>query len=222
MTIAVPTKKDFQPLPKTKKYSSRLRLWHWLNVIIVGGSLITVLINATITDKHAIAKLVKTKLQETNGIDNNLSRSVAGALEDKVWLAHTYFGYCLVALVFFRLLLEFFQPADQTLIRRLKNAIIQFKTIKRNQQMALHELTVKVIYIVFYCLMVVMVVTGLSLAFDDDIPVLRSIHHQIKSIHGFCMYLILAFIVVHIVGVLLAERKNEGKGMVSDMINGGQ
>jgi cytochrome b len=34
------------------------------------------------------------------------------------------------------------------------------------------------------------------------------------------MYLILAFIVVHLAGVFLAERKN-GKGIVSDMINGG-
>lgn len=43
----------------------------------------------------------------------------------------------------------------------------------------------------------------------------------IKSFHGFCMYLILIFIVVHIAGVLLAERK-ESKGIVSDMINGGK
>ena len=66
-----------------------------------------------------------------------------------------------------------------------------------------------------------MVVTGLSLAFDDDVPALRSIHHPVKSVHGFCMYLILAFIIVHIAGVFLAERKKNGKGIVSDMINGG-
>jgi cytochrome b len=34
------------------------------------------------------------------------------------------------------------------------------------------------------------------------------------------MYLILAFIVVHLAGVFLAERK-DSKGIVSDMINGG-
>jgi cytochrome b len=35
------------------------------------------------------------------------------------------------------------------------------------------------------------------------------------------MYLVLAFIAVHLLGVFLAER-NESKGIVSDMINGGR
>jgi Ni,Fe-hydrogenase I cytochrome b subunit len=35
------------------------------------------------------------------------------------------------------------------------------------------------------------------------------------------MYLILAFIVVHLAGVFLAEIRKDSKGIVSDMINGG-
>jgi len=207
---------------KTKKYSSSIRLWHWATVLIISGSLLTVLINSTITDKHAITSLVKEKIQQTKGIDNDLSRSVAGALEDKVWAIHTYFGYCLAALLLFRLVLEFFQLADQKFIRKLKAAGQKFKQVKQNRQDALHELTVKIIYIIFYCLLVIMVVTGLALAFDDDFSFLRDIHHQVKSFHGFCMYLILGFIVLHLAGVFLAERKKEGKGIVSDMINGGK
>jgi Ni/Fe-hydrogenase 1 B-type cytochrome subunit len=221
MAIIEPTRKDLQHPSKIKKYSSSLRLWHWLNMIVISGSLITVLINSTITDKHAITDLVKTRIQETKGVDNDLSRSVAGALEDKVWAVHIYFGYCLAALLFFRLMLEFFQLADQKFIRKLKDAFAQYKAIKKDRQEALHELTVKVIYALFYCLLVIMAVTGLSLAFDDDVPALKSIHHPVKSVHGFCMYLILAFIIVHVVGVFLAERKKTGKGIVSDMINGG-
>jgi Ni/Fe-hydrogenase 1 B-type cytochrome subunit len=221
MTVIEPVNKELQNPSKTKKYSSSLRFWHWLNAVIISGSLITVLINATITDKHAITTLVKTKIQETKGVDNDLSRSVAGALEDQVWTVHTYFGYCLVALLLFRLMLELFQLADQKFIRTLKNAFIQFKITKRNRQIALHELTVKIIYALFYCLLIIMAVTGLSLAFDDDVSALKAIHRPVKSVHGFCMYLILAFIIVHIVGVLLAERKKDGKGIVSDMINGG-
>jgi Ni/Fe-hydrogenase 1 B-type cytochrome subunit len=221
MAIIEPTRKDLQHPSKIKKYSSSLRLWHWLNMIVISGSLITVLINSTITDKHAITDLVKTRIQETKGVDNDLSRSVAGALEDKVWAVHIYFGYCLVALLFFRLMLEFFQLTDQKFIRKLKDTFAQYKAIKKNRQEALHELTVKVIYALFYCLLVIMVVTGLSLAFDDDVPALKSIHHPVKSVHGFCMYLILTFIIAHVVGVILAERKKTGKGIVSDMINGG-
>jgi Ni/Fe-hydrogenase 1 B-type cytochrome subunit len=65
-----------------------------------------------------------------------------------------------------------------------------------------------------------MALTGLCLAFEDDVPLLKSIH-AFRQIHAFTMYLILAFIVVHIAGVLLAERKDSG-GIVSDMINGGK
>jgi len=65
-----------------------------------------------------------------------------------------------------------------------------------------------------------MAVTGLCLAFEDDFAALKKIH-AIKEIHGFCMYLIIAFIVVHLAGVFLAERK-DSPGIVSDMINGGK
>jgi len=69
-------------------------------------------------------------------------------------------------------------------------------------------------------MLVIMVLTGLCLAFEDDVPMLKSIH-AFRQIHAFTMYLILAFITVHVVGVFLAERKDSG-GIVSDMINGGK
>jgi len=222
MAIIEPVRKDITKNNSTvKKYPGSLRLWHWLNMIVISGSLITVLINSTITDKQNITSLVKEKIADTKGVDNDLSRSVAGALEDRVWAVHEYFGYCLAALLVFRLLLEFFQLADQKFIRKLRDAGEKYRKIKKDRQDALHELTVKIIYAIFYGLLVIMVVTGLSLAFDDDLQFLKSIHHPVKSVHGFCMYLILGFIVVHVAGVLLAERKKEGKGIVSDMINGG-
>lgn len=221
MAIIEPVRKNEINDNSVKKTSLSLRLWHWLNAIVISGSLITVLINSTITDKQAITSLVKEKIKDAKGIDNNLSRSVAGALEDKVWAVHTYFGYCLAALLIFRLLLEIFQITDQKFIRKLKIAAEKYNQIKKARQEALHVLTVKIIYAVFYCLLVIMAITGLSMAFDDDLSFLRSVHHQVKSVHGFCMYLILAFIVVHITGVLMAERRKEGKGIVSDMINGG-
>lgn len=221
MAIIEPVRKDINNNGVIKKNSAPLRLWHWLNAIVISGSLITVLINSTLTDKQVITSLIKEKINNAKGVDNGISRSVAGALEDRVWAVHTYFGYCLAALLIFRLVLEFFQLADQKFIRKLKIAGEKYAQIKKARQEALHELTVKIIYAIFYGLLVIMVTTGLSLAFDDDVPFLKSIHHQVRSFHGFCMYLILGFIIIHIAGVLLAERKKDGKGIVSDMINGG-
>jgi Ni/Fe-hydrogenase 1 B-type cytochrome subunit len=221
MSIIEPVRNEILHPGQIKKYSSSLRLWHWANVIIISGSLITVLINSTITNGRPTSSLIKDELQKTGAtISDDQARSAANALGDKVWSVHEYFGYCLAALLLFRLILEFFQLADQKFIRKTKDAYRQFQITKKNRQMAQHELAVKIIYAVFYLLLVIMVITGLSLAFEDELAIPKSIGHTIKDVHGFCMYLILAFISVHLIGVFLAERK-ESKGIVSDMINGG-
>jgi len=220
MTIIEPSRRKVEPSHPPKRYSAPLRLWHWANLIVICGSLITVLINSTITDQHQTSSLVKEQLQKSGlSVSNDQARSVAHALEDSVWDVHTYFGYCLAALLLFRLVLEFFQFADQKFIRILKNAWQHFKTVKKDRE-ARHEVAVKSIYAFFYLLLIAQVITGLFLAFEDAMAPFKSIRHTVKDVHGFIMYLILAFIIVHLAGVFLAERK-DAKGIVSDMINGG-
>src|SRR5258708_5654283 len=106
MAIIEPIRKDIAG-NQTKKYSASLRLWHWANAIVISGSLITVLINATITDDHQTSSMMKDELQKAGaGVSDEQSRSAAHALSDSVWAVHTYFGYCLAGLLLFRLLLE--------------------------------------------------------------------------------------------------------------------
>jgi cytochrome b len=221
MTIIEPSRRDVQHPQKTKSYPSSLRLWHWMNTIVISGSLITVLINSTITDDRVTSDLMKNELQKSGAnITTEQARDVAHALSDSVWGIHIYFGYALATLLLFRLILEFFQLTDQKFIRKLKSAYQQYNIIKKNREIVRHELTVKAIYALFYIVLTVMVVTGLFLAFEDALAAYKSIRHSVKEVHGFCMYLVLIFIIVHITGVYLAERK-DGKGLVSDMINGG-
>jgi Ni/Fe-hydrogenase 1 B-type cytochrome subunit len=222
MAIIEPVREDIENPQQIKKNSVTLRFWHWAEVIVISGSLITVLINSTITNQRKVSTLVQTEMKNSGAsVTQDQARSVAHALGDSVWEIHTYFGYCLAALFLFRLILEFFQLADQKFIRRLKAAYKQYKTVKENRQAALHEFTVKTIYLLFYLLLLIMVVTGLFLAFEDAMAPFKAIRHTVRDVHGFCMYLILAFIVVHLGGVFLAERRKDGAGIVSDMINGG-
>jgi len=222
MAIIQPTRKDIHFPQQIKKYSLSLRIWHWASALIITGSLITVLINATILDDHSTAMFLKAELQRSGApVNDHQSQSVAHALSDKVWEVHTYFGYTLAALFLFRLILEFFQLADQKFIRKIKSAYQQYYIIKKERELARHELMVKLIYLAFYLVLTIMVITGLPLAFEDQLTVLKPIRHSIKDVHGFCMYLVIAFILVHLTGVLLAERKKDSKGIVSDMINGG-
>lgn len=222
MAVIESVRKDIEPTNHTKRYSAPLRLWHWANLIVISGSLITVLINSTITDDRPTASLIKSELQKAGAnVSAEQSKSVAHALSDSVWDIHVYFGYALATLFLFRLVLEFFQLADQRFIRKMKIAWSQFNTIKKKRQIARHELTVKLIYTAFYTLLIIMVITGLFLAFEDLLAPFKSIRHSVKQVHGFCMYLVLGFIVVHLAGVFLAERKDSA-GITSDMINGGK
>lgn len=220
MSVIAPKRTDIQHPDQTKKYSAPLRLWHWLSAAVISGSLLTVLLNSTLLKTRKNAVFIKDQLHEAGAtVTEQQARSVAHELSDKVWAIHTYLGYGLAALLLFRLILEFFQLADQKFIRKFKSAYNKYFVIKQDRELARHEFWVKTLYAAFYLMLITMVVTGLCLAFEDDVPALKAIH-AFKEIHEFTMYLIMGFIVIHIVGVFLAERK-DSKGIVSDMINGG-
>ncbi|HVV56668.1 MAG TPA: cytochrome b/b6 domain-containing protein [Mucilaginibacter sp.] len=224
MDIIEPEKQQGESTPGVKKYSRSLRLWHWANAVIISGSLLTVLINSTVMNGQSILSLVNQQL-DRSGIKLTFqqARPLVSAMRDRVWDYHKDFGYCLAALFIFRLLLELFQLADQKLLRKIKSSrqILQSAKIGSRVKSARHDLVVKLLYLAFYALLLIMVCTGLTLAFGDGVPSLKPVLHTIKDIHGFCMYPILIFIAVHLAGVFLAERK-ENKGIVSDMINGGE
>ena len=222
MTAIEPTRKDIAHPQHIKKNSSSLRLWHWLNTIVICGSLITVLINSTLITRETVTPVVLNELNKGGAaVSVEQARGVGHALEDKVWEIHIYFGYCLAALLLFRIILEFFQLADQKFIRKIKLAYTQFVITKKNREIARHEFTVKAIYALFYIVLFIMVITGLFLAFEDLMAPYKAIRHSVREVHSFCMYIVLAFITIHLIGVFLAER-NESKGIVSDMIHGGK
>ncbi|HZY37820.1 MAG TPA: cytochrome b/b6 domain-containing protein [Mucilaginibacter sp.] len=204
-----------------KKNSASIRLWHWLNALVISGSLLTVLLNSTLLKTRKNAQLIQDQLKEAGAtVTNDQARHAAHELSDQVWALHTWFGYGLAALVAFRLLLEFFQLADQKFIRTLKSAYQRYRTIQQNRGQARHDFWVKTLYALFYLMIIAQVITGLCLAFEDDVPALKAIH-AFREIHSFNMYLILGFITLHLGGVFLAERRDK-QGIVSDMINGGR
>ncbi|WP_316847687.1 cytochrome b/b6 domain-containing protein [Pedobacter psychrodurus] len=220
MAIIAPLNQEIGEIKKEKKYASTARFWHWINFIVMAGSLLTVLINSLLFDRTQ-RTFVKVELMNAGAtVNDKQAAAVTHGLEDQVWGIHIYFGYALAALFLFRLIAEFFLPAGQKLLHKLKKAYRAYFILKKEREMAKHELVVKGLYLIFYLLLLTMVVTGLLLAFEDYTNIPENLNHSIKEFHGFCMYLILGFIVLHLAGVFLAERQG-GKGIVSDMINGG-
>lgn len=201
-----------------KKYNLKIRVWHWLSALVIMGSLITVLINSTLLDRSQ-SSFVQKELQDAGVIlTTKQARAATHGLEDQIWGIHIYFGYALAALFLFRLISEFFLPKPSKLSNSIKELFRNYR--EKKSIFDRHKLAVKVLYLVFYLILFVIVCTGLTMAFQDDLGISNNFAHNIKEIHGFCMYLVLGFIVLHIGGVILAENR-EDKGIVSAMINGG-
>lgn len=197
-------RKDVKNLPR---YSPSIRLWHWFNALAITGSLVTVLINSTLFEGPAMKA-------------TQAAKDLSHELEERVWSVHIYFGYVLAVLFLFRIILEVFQLADQKLIRSIKSVYKSYFVAGQRSRIVRHELTVKILHFVFYLFLTVLVVSGLIIAFHTELGISRPLSHSIKEVHEFCMYPIIAFILVHITGVVMAERK-DSHGIVSDMINGG-
>lgn len=212
-----------KPSPQTHapKYSSKTRFWHWANTLVISGSLLTVLVNATLFDGGSSSSFIQKELANAGAsVSQQQARSVAHGLEDQVWDIHSYFGYALAALFIYRVIVEIASHKDYSFIQNFKLTLKRYLSNQAVKSQARYELGIKSLYLLFYVLLFVMVATGLTIAFKAELGLDRSFSHSLKEIHGFCMYPILGFIALHIGGVYLAENKDK-KGIVSDMINGG-
>ena len=138
-----------------------------------------------------------------------------------MWDLHKLLGFALAFLLISRFLIEIVQPGDEKLGVRIKNAVILNRTNDGNKRSISHYLIVKRGYLVFYTLLLIMVFTGLGLAFGHDLTFLKQYHKLIKTVHSFCQYLMYGFVFLHLTGVIIAETGKD-KGIVSGMISGNQ
>ncbi len=206
-----------------EKHSRSIRIWHWSTFVIIMGSLITVLLAKTMLNTRSNIPLVQQSLQQSNvTVTADQAKSVAHAFNDKVWNWHIYLGYVLAGLFLFRIVFEFFQPKKEKVIPIIRNALKYLKQPTADKMHGRHYLLVRFAYVSFYCALFVQVCTGLFMVYSDDMENLKDIRHTASDIHSVFMWLIIAYIVIHITGATVAEFNKKGKGMISDMINGGE
>jgi Ni/Fe-hydrogenase 1 B-type cytochrome subunit len=216
--IKIPTEPSFKG-----KRSRSLRLWHWSTFVVILGSLITVLLAKTLFNAKDNVTLVQQNLQKSNiTVSPDQAKSVAHEFSDLLWKWHTYIGYVLAALLAFRILFEFFQPKEQKIIPILKNSFKYLRMPGSDNKKAKHYILVRCLYIIFYLSLFVQACTGIFMAYSDDVESLKQLRHLAKEIHNVNMWVILSYIIIHIGGVLLSELQKKNKGIVSDMINGGE
>jgi cytochrome b len=197
-----------------------MRLWHWATFLITFFLLLTILVSKTFLGWGHVNSVLQEGLRKEGVVlGPRQTFNTANLLMERVWDWHIWLGYVLSFLFLFRVIIEFFQPNGTSLTARIKNAVLFLKQ-RTDRKTARHYLMVKLIYLLFYGLLAAIVGTGLWLAFNRDTTSPDQVH-SIKEIHEKCFMLILGFILIHLAGVIWAERRSR-QNLVSAMIHGGE
>ncbi len=186
---------------KIKNYSAVYRIIHWSIAICMVLLLITIFLRLTWMNKNNVAEIIQNYLNTT---DQSLTQDqlivLAKKIRQPMWDWHLYLGYVLTGLFSIRFLLP--------LIGEMK-----FQNPFK-KELILKEKFQNFIYLIFYGCVVISLSTGLLIIFGP-----ATIKKSMEAIHVLSIYYLVAFIILHIGGVLLSEFTNQ-KGIVSKIISG--
>lgn len=199
-----------------KRNSLGLRIWHWANSGLVMAQLLTILFLSVIVRTKTLAPEFSKALAE-KGVQMSPAdlRGLSRIVSHRIWDWHIWLGLALAVVLAYRVLVSFRQRGGQRTAAKL--ARLKARVAQGDPTVGL-GVWVRYSYRFFYLVLAVMVVTGLVLVFEDYF---RSIEHTAKEVHNVSMYIVLAFVVLHILSVFRAEVTHE-PGITSDMIHGGE
>lgn len=205
----------------THDYTAPLRVWHWGNSLLVSGQLLTILFQRVIVNsRSAVPEFQATMRQENITLSVQQARSLTHIISERIWEWHIYLGLALAAFWLVRVGLELRGPSEQRFSARLLAVARRYRLAPAEDKSdAGQALFAKSTYALFYAFLTVMVLTGLVLTYHNDVAFFDQIEHTAEEIHNVTMYLIIAFFVVHVVGVVWAEITKD-HGLISRMVGG--
>jgi len=186
------------------KYSLSFRIWHWFNAIVVFGLLGTVFLRKTFLSWRMNSEIIMNQLA-TIGVEITAiqAKVIAKAIRAGMWEWHIILGYALAFSIIYRIIL-FFRDSSQK---------------QSWSDLDLHKKTVKFSYYLLYGVLLFMTVSGFVIYFHEVLGLSNEKAHDIKEVHEFLYNFILIFVPLHIMGVVIAENRDE-EGIVSTIING--
>ena len=190
-----------------RKWSLNFRFWHWIHATVILGLLGTVFLRKTFLSWRSNSEILSTKL---SGIDISVTaeqaKMLAKSIRAPMWEWHILLGYALTALVIWRIALFFTQSGKQNYLHLKEENF--------------HKKMVKLGYIAIYAVIAFMTASGLIIHFYQELGLMKDTAHDIKEMHELVYNALLFFVPLHILGVFVAENRDE-KGILSDMVNGG-
>lgn len=190
-------------MEKAKDYSKIYRILHWAIALSFLLLLITIFLRTTWMNKYNMAAIIQNYL---SGTDQVLSQEQTIALAKKIrqpmWDWHIYLGYALLGLFSIRFILPAFGQM------KFQNPLGKSLYLKEKFQ--------KWAYLVFYACVIVSLATGLIIELGP-----KEFKHPTEDIHVLGIYYLIAFILIHLTGVIIAEFTTQ-KGIVSRIVSGGK
>ena len=205
----------------TKDYRASLRLWHWGDALFITGQLLTILfLKVIVNARSAVPEFLQGLSRDHVTLSVKQANSFAHIISDRIWQWHVYIGLALAAFWLLRVLIELSSPSPLKYSTRLAEVARRYRLAPlAGKGEAGKVLFAKSTYALFYVLLTVMVITGLILTWADDVTLLHRMEGPAKEVHNVTMYLIIAFFLVHVAGVVWAELSKE-PGLISRMVGG--
>ena len=184
-----------------KSYSAIYRILHWAIAVSFVLLLVTIFLRLTWMNKNNVATIIQDQLAVTG---QQLSQDQAIILAKKIrqpmWAWHIYMGYVLTGLFAIRFMLPVFGH-------------MKFQDPLQKGLSSTSKLR-KWTYLLFYVFVVTSLATGLLIVWGP-----KEWKDPLEQIHVLGIYYLLAFIAVHLAGILRAEF-TDGKGIISSIVNG--
>lgn len=183
------------------KYTTVYRIIHWAIAISFLLLLLTIFLRLTWMNKHNVAAIIQDYII---GTGQTLSEDqlivLAKKIRQPMWDWHIYIGYVLVGLFSIRFILPAFGHM------KIQNPLSKDLTAKMKVQ--------NWTYLIFYICVIVSLTTGLIIELGP-----KDLKKSMEDIHVLSIYYLLAFITIHLAGVLLAEFSDQ-KGIISRIVSG--
>ncbi|HEY9189554.1 MAG TPA: cytochrome b/b6 domain-containing protein [Sulfurovum sp.] len=191
-----------------KKWRLDFRVWHWVHAAVVLGLLGTVFLRKTFLSWRTNSELLSQKLTEMDlAVTTEQAKTLATTIRAPMWEWHILLGYALAGLLLWRILL-FFTESGKHNYRNFKEETLYKKIVKLG-------------YIVLYGVLAFMALSGLTLHFNEALGLTKEATHTLKEVHELVYNAVLVFVPLHIIGVVIAESREE-KGIISEMVHGGE
>ena len=183
------------------KYSKVYRIIHWAIAVSFMLLLITIFLRLTWMNKNNVAIIIQDYLKDTDQILSQEQLIVlAKKIRQPMWIWHIYIGYVLVGLFIIRFILPAFGHMKiQNPFGKNLSAKMKFQNWK---------------YIIFYFFVIVSLATGLIIELGP-----KEFKKTMEEIHILGIYYLIAFIAIHLIGVLMAEFTDQ-KGIISRIVSG--